>query len=176
MPTKGTINIEDFDHENSITNVWLNDIGVAGATYDTVTQDLDEIKDAIALLIKGEIRDAAVRKVFPESAAAVTDPDAQRERKWMVIMKDTTQFLDALNAVSNTGYNRLFRFEIATADLTGGKILASSDGHADLTEADWVTAVGSFEANVRSPWNNAPEVGVTPTQVVVDAYHVGKNI
>lgn len=173
MPTFGYITIEDYDGEKSVVRVNLQDVDALN--YGSVTQDLDELKDAIAPVIRGEVRKVSLRKEFPESAALVTDLEAQRESKWLVVMRDTTQFLDVANAVANTGFNKLFTIEIPTALLTG-KLDSSGKNVADLTETDMAALVSSLEADLRSPWNHSSEVGITPTQEVVEIRHVGRNI
>jgi hypothetical protein len=110
---------------------------------------------------------------FPESAAAVSDVEASREGKWLVTMRDTTQYMDAANLINNPGYNVLFSFEIPTADRT---LLPANSDVADLTAGVWPAFVTSIEANVRSPYNRSAGAGVTPTQVVVEVQYVGRNL
>ena len=166
MPTRAFVTVEDFSKEQSTTQFWVQDIGVGN--YASVVQDIDEVKDAIITMIDGEVRVAGYTKTFPESSAAVADPNAQRESKWLISYRDTTQFLDALNTVANAGYLKLFSAEVGTADkdlLT----LAGSD-ELDLTDGGVVEAfVTEWEANVRSPYNhtaNAPSIQVEKITIV----------
>ncbi len=169
--TIGTVTIEDFDGEITTTTVNLQNIDATGSNYASVAQDLDEIKDSILTVIRGEVRKVSLSKDFPESLSSVSDNEAQRETKWLVTMRDSLQFLDILNAVPNPGYLKLFTFTIGTADLT--HLLPNLDS-MDLSQAPGSAMAGSFNSNVRSPWNNNPEIGVVPTQDVVSVVHVGR--
>lgn len=174
MPTTlASIVIEDYNGEKSSIRPNMQAADAGATNYGSLATDLDEIKDAVATVITGEIRYTQLGVKFDESAAAVTDQQAAREGKWLVTMRDTTQFLDGANAIQNPGYNRLFAFEIPTADRTQ---LPTNSDKADLGTAPWVDFVTDIEANVRSPWNNAAGAGVTPTQTVVSVEYVGRNL
>lgn len=170
MPTQGFVTIEDMDHEISTTSFWLQDVGAGN--YASVTQDLDEVKDGIITVIRGEVRQTGFTKTFLESFDAVTDAEAQRENKWLVTYRDTTQFLDALNTIANPGYGKVFNIEIATAKLTG--ILLDDRGVMDVsagsTGEDFVAAI---QPNIRSPYNNS--AAGTPTVLILEIAHVGRN-
>lgn len=171
MPTRAYVTVEDFSGEKSTTQFWVQDIGAGN--YATVTQDIDEVKDSIITMIRGEVRESGFRKSFPESGAAVADPLAQRETKFLVIYQDTTQFLDAANTIANAGYLKVFDLEIPTADLSGDKLVTGGGDAIDLTEATIVAPfVTSIEANVRSPYNHTANA---PTIVVKKILHVGRN-
>lgn len=172
MPTIGTVTIEDYDGEVTTTTCHLQNIDQAGTNYGSVAQDLDEIKDSIITVIRGVVRKVTLSKSFPESLAEVTSVEAQRETKWFVTMRDTLAYLDVLNAVPNPGYLKLFSFEIGTANLT---FLDAHDEDMDVSQAPGDAFLASMEANTRSPWNNNPETGVTPTQEVVSIIHAGRN-
>jgi len=172
--TWGTIEIEDYDREITTVSVNLQNIDTAGTNYGSVAQDLDEIKDSILTVIKGEVRNVTLHKQFRESDDVVTDQEAQRETKWLVTMRDTLQYLDVLNAVPNPGYMQLFTFEIGTADLQYLTTSPPSDNMYVVDPSVGYTFVTSLAANCRSPWNNNPETGVTPTQIVVAVRHVGR--
>lgn len=172
MGTIGTITIEDYDGEVTTTTVNLQNISQSGDNYASVTQDLDEIKDSIITVVRGVVRKVTVSKSFPESLDEVTSVEAQRETKWLVTMRDTTQYLDVLHAVPNPGYLKLYSFEIGTANLT---YLDEHDEEMDVSQVPGSAFKTSMEANTRSPWNNNPEAGITPTQVVVSIIHAGRN-
>ena len=167
MPTRATFTIEDYSNERTITKTWVQDVGAGN--YAAVTQDIDEIKDSIDTVILGEIRSSGFSKSFPESAADVTAPGAQRELKWLVVMRDTTQFLDAGNTIANPGYGKAYTFEIGTADPS---ILVANTDLMDVSQAPGNAFVTSMEANTRSPYNHT---AVNPTQVVEDVVLVGRS-
>ena len=170
--TQGTITIADYDEEITTVTVHLDNLDTTGSNYPAVTQDLDEIKDSILTVIRGNVRKTTLSKEFTENGAVVVDPMAQRETKWLVTMRDTTEFLDVLNAVGNPGYLQLFNFSIGTADLTHLNVNADT---MDVSDAPGDAFLASMEANVRSPWNDNPEAAVVQTQVVVAIVAVGRN-
>lgn len=149
MPTRGSINIEDYSKESTSSLFWIQDVGAGN--YGTVTQDLDEIKDAVATVILGEIRDVNMLKGFPESAAAVTDKVAQREFKWRYTYRDIEQFLDVPGTIANPGWGKTFDGEIGTAD---PELVANNTDYMDLTAGVGLAFKGVFDANVRSPYNH----------------------
>jgi hypothetical protein len=176
MPTQGFLSIQDYDAEPSSVGFWVQDLGAAN--YASVTQDIDEVKDAIAAVSLGVINDSGLRKVFPESFAAATDPNAQRERRWLVRMRDTTQFLDVGNTVANPGYGKIFTLTIPAAKVFTG---AGSDEPALVANTDVADIVGNtamaalvtaIEANVRSPWNHT---ATAPAVDVLEILLVGRN-
>ncbi|MBX3082789.1 MAG: hypothetical protein KF716_14210 [Anaerolineae bacterium] len=173
MPTSnGTITVEDYDGERSTISVNLQDIDTTGSNYGSVTQDLDEIKDAVLPLIRGQVRYTQLSVQFPESAAAVSDKEAAREAKWLVTYKDTTQYLATGNLVANPGFGKLFTFEIPTANRS---LLANNSDELALDTGAGATAKAALEPNLRSPFNRA-SAGVTPTNEVVSIKYVGRNI
>jgi len=175
MPvSNGSIVIQDYDSEISLTNINLQNIDAIGADYGSITQDLDEVKDAILTLILGKVRKVNYGVIFPETEAAVTDKQAARETKWLVTYKDTTQFLDGANAIDNPGFGKVFTFEIATANRA---LLAANSDTLDITTTASVgkLAADVFAANIRSPYNRSAEAGVTPTNQILSIKAVGRN-
>ena len=170
----GSIVIEDFDEERSITHVNLQVIDPAYANIGSVTQDLDEIKDGILGVIVGKVRYTRLNIDAPEDGAEVTNIQAAREGKWLVTYKDTTQYLDALNAIDNPGYGQPFKFEIGTADRTKLTSLSGSD-ELDLLTGAGAALVAALEPNIRSPYNQSAEAGVTPTNQIIKVKYVGRN-
>lgn len=171
MPTRAFITIEDYNQETSTVSFSVQD--VSAVNFASVTQDIDEVKDALLTVISGEVRQVGFTKTYPESFATVTDTTAQRERKWLVVYRDTTQFLDELNTMANPGYGKLFTMEIATADLSIANILKPQSDEMDLTEAVvGAPFVSAIEANVRSPYNGN---AFAPSIDVIRVVHVGRN-
>lgn len=168
----GSIVIEDYDGERSTTKPNLQDMDAGATNFGSITQDLDEIKDAILTVIRGEVRHVQVSIQYPESGAVVSDVEATREGKWLVTFRDTTQYLDAANVINNPGYNQLFNFEIACADRT--QLPANLDV-VDLATGNWPAFVTAIEANIRSPYNRSAGAGVIPSNEVVSVQYVGRN-
>lgn len=173
MPTQGFLSMSDYDAETSSVGFWVQDLGAAN--YASVTQDIDEVKDAIAAVSLGVVNDSGLRKVFPESFAQASDANAQRERRWFVRMRDTTQFLDAGNTIANPGYGNIFTMTIPAANLTtaDGAALIPNTDVADITgNAEMAALVVALEANVRSPWNHT---ATAPSVDVLEILLVGRN-
>lgn len=175
MPSaNGTIVIEDYGGEISTTGVNLQDVNPAGSNYGSVTQDLDEIKDGLIMLITAIIRHALLNVKFPESSAPVTDPNAQRELKWLITYTDTTQYLGTGNTVENPGFNKPFSFEVACPDLS--LLPDANTDKLDLTDVTVAAAIALIEPNIRSPYNRAVAAGITPTNRIDEIRLVGRNI
>lgn len=173
MPTQGFLSMSDYDAESSAVGFWVQDLGAAN--YGSVTQDIDEVKDAIIAVSLGVVNDSGLRKVFPESFGQASDPDAQRERRWLVRMRDTTQFLDAANTIANPGYGKTFVMTIpsaATETADGPTLLPNSDVADIVGNAEMAALVTAIEANVRSPWNHT---ATAPSIDVLEVLLVGRN-
>jgi len=164
--------MEDYDGESSNVLIWVQDM--AAANYGSVTQDVDELKDAIATISLGAIRDVSVNKTFPENPAVVTDKTAQRESKWLITYRDTVQFLDENNLIANPGYLKVFTTEIPAAKLS---LLSNNSDELNLSDGGVVQAfVASFEANARSPYNHSNVLTTPPATwlKVLSIKHVGR--
>lgn len=166
MSTRAAISMEDYDGESSTVLLWVQD--VSAVNFGSVSQDVDELKDAIATISLGAIRDASINKSYPESPATVTDKTAQRESKWLITYRDTTQFLDAANTIANPGYLKVFTTEIPAAKLS---LLSNNSDELDLAETTVAAFVTVFEANARSPYNHSANA---PTIDVLSIKHVGR--
>lgn len=171
MATKAFVTVADYGgvdgkEEISSTSFYVQDI--TALNYGSVTQDIDEVKDAIITVIRGEVREVGFTKTFPESASLVTDAEAHRESKWLVVYKDTT--VEIATGVPNAGFGKLFNFEVPTALLTG--VTAVNSDLMDLSTEPGLSFKADIEANVRSPYNWA---ATTPTIQVQRVVHVGRN-
>jgi hypothetical protein len=170
MPSTATFTIEDYSGEQSTTQIHVQDITTLN--YGATSTDANEIKAAMAAITLGELRRVNLVKTYAESLADVTDPEAQREAKWLVTYRDTLAFLDSpTNLLSNPGYLKTFTFEIPCADFS--KLLPNSD-QADMSDADIAAFVTEFEANARSPYNNA-STATSGWVKVLDIRLVGRN-
>lgn len=175
MSTRASIALADHENEKSNVLVWVQDIGAAN--YASVTQDIDEIKDAIDGITLGTVLDAGFTKSFPETSGYPSgDPEAQRETKWLVTYQDNMQFLDELNTIANPGYLKVFTAEIPTANLA---LLPAGKDELVLTTAGVILDfVNSWQTNVRTPYNNSNGKTTPPAtfNLVLSIKHVGRNI
>ncbi len=176
MPTSMNITIEDQSKERSSTSITLPEITVTNFTG--VTQDLDEIRDAIATVILGEIRVVGFTRTYNDdtvSSDPVTDKDAQRESKWLVTYQDVKRWMDLLMTIPNPAYLKTYTFEIPTANRA---LLLSGTDYMDISQGVGLAFVQALEANVKSPYNrDAVPVPVSdPDYIrVLSVKHVGRN-
>lgn len=164
MPqNQASFTIEDYDGEKATMS--LNIGPLTAANFTARRAALDTLKTKTQALIAGRLRKTSITEQFAEDAAAVSDPTAQRESKFLVTYRDVTQFLDVANTINNVGFGNLYSVEIPAANMT---LLSSNSDLLDLgvTEvAEWVTA---FEAVQNSP-TGGNEIDV------VSIRHVGRN-
>ena len=151
MPqNKANFTIEDYDTESSRTGVNIGPLTAANFTAKRAA--IDDLKAALKAgtqpVVLGEIRTTTISEVFSESAANVTNVYAQRETKWLVTMRDNTQFFDVGNTINNPGFGDTFKIEVPTANpnllLTGSDLI--DETNTDV--AAWITAL---EAIANSP-------------------------
>lgn len=86
-------------------------------------------------------------------ADAPTDPNAQRERKWLVFAEDVTEFLDVAQAVRNPNFRRVTHMEVPTAmyvDSGGDSLLLEGTEWADPADARIIAFTDAFEALIKS--------------------------
>lgn len=154
MPHFLTGTIVDYTNEKSAYRIPIGAItavSIAGALAD-----MGDLQAAIDGVIVGDrqkegwIGDDTVLTSLPSS-----DVNAQVERAWLITYKGNTS-------------NKLFQVTIATADISGGRLLPNSDV-ADLTETSMAALVTAFEAVARTPDSDLETVTVVRIQ------HVGRN-
>jgi len=173
MPeANGSVTIRDYANQKSSVGVNLQNMDNAGTNAGSLLQDLDEFKDAIDPIVNGAIEMVRFTVAFAETGQTPAS-QSSREKKWLVTYKDTTQYLDAANLISNPGYNKTFDFEIPCADwglLPAGTEILSLSVDPGLAFKTAVTP------NLRSPHNRAAGAGVTPTVEVIQVKKAGRNL
>lgn len=161
-----SISIQDYSREKSSMSVKVG-VVTAGTLAGLLTQ-INAFRTATDAIVLGEIQSdslTAFRSFL--SNVVPTDPNAQRERKWLVTYADNTQFFDALQSIPNEGYGKKFQIEIPTANLTAALLIDNTD-EADRTNTTWVTWIDAFEAMAKSPHGGDP--------LVLDIRAVGRRI
>jgi len=165
----GFLTFQDFDREPSTFS--FRSGAITAVSLPAFLAQFGTLKAATQAIVLGTLKEEGwVGDRTPISNTPPTDPNAQRERKWLVQFEDTTAFFDApVNAIPNEGYRKNFTVEIPTAKVNGygggldSALLINTD-EADLAHtaiAAWVTA---FEAIARTPYGGA--VNVTRIRVV----------
>jgi len=156
MPAHGGYSITDYNGEKSPFGFGVGPI--TPATLPAVLSGFGNLRGAIENIIIGVVNkewlyafDTPLTNVWPG------DVNAQRERKWLIIYEDSTQFLDLANAIPNPGYLKKFTGEIPTADFSGGRLLPGKD-EGDLSETTMAAFVNQFQLLAKSPYGGTPRV------------------
>lgn len=142
-------------------------IGPLTAANFTAKRDaIDDLKGTLPGLTRGVLRKTAITENFAESNDEVTNPEAQREDKWLVTYRDVTQFLDVGNTINNVGFGNLYQVEIPTADRA---LLEAGSDELDITpvtgNAAALAFITAFEAVQNSP-TGGNEIEVTSIRYV----------
>jgi phospholipase/lecithinase/hemolysin len=147
-----------LDHNGERSNMQFYTGNVTAASLPGLLTQWGTLRSAIDGITLGTISQEEL-SVFRTkiSNALPSDANAQRERKWLVVYEDTTEFFDApINAIPNEGYRKVFTFELPTAALVGN--LQPNSDQADLTTPAMSAFVNAFEAVARSPYGGAVNV------------------
>lgn len=156
MAGYGSFSFLDYNSERS--NMQFYTANVTATSLPGLLAEWGTLRNAIQGIILGTIAQEEL-SVFRTrlSNALPNDANAQRERKWLVVYEDVTEFFDApVNAIPNEGYRKVFTFEIPTARLTG--LLKPNSDEADLNAPAVQAFVNAFEQTARSPYGGRVNV------------------
>lgn len=143
----------DFSMEKSTIDFRIREM--TAATIAAVLTELATLGTAIGALSSGVlVKSQAIQDSSSFNSAPPTDPNAQRERKWLVRYQDLTNF-------------KFGQVEIPVAEVTATLLQAQSD-KADLTATAWTDFIAAFETTARSVDGNIVNV--------VEAILVGRNL
>jgi len=141
----------DYSNEKSSLQVYVGDI--TAISLPGFLTDFGALRTAIEGITLGKVhQEAWIGDRTVLDSVPPTDPNAQREVKWLVRYTGDTS-------------GKLFSVEIATAELAGGHLLPGSD-MADLTETDMAAFVTAFEDIARTPDDDTETVTVQSIQFV----------
>lgn len=152
-----TFGFLDYDREKGSTNIQTG--AVTAVSLPGLLTQIGALRTAIGNIVVGTVSSESLY-VFRTtlSNAAPADPQAQRERLWIVHYEDTTAFFDdPVNAIPNEGFGKNFTVAIPTADYSGTHLATNSED-ANLADADMAAFVTAFEALARSPYGGAVNV------------------
>lgn len=140
-----------IDYSDELSSYVINVPDITPANLASSQTFFANLWTAIAPLVLGN----QVKRIFPVvvrfAGTPPADPEAQREKKWMVHYKDTSPFLDApANTVPNPYFGKAFKFTIPTADLADGNVIAGTDT-CDISIDPWLTVVGLLQTGAKSP-------------------------
>lgn len=149
----GRFNIGFVDYSKEPSNVGVHVAAYTAATFDAQQTALDSLKAAInAVSLLNERSDTRIVNVIKSPLVYPADPDAQREKKWLVRATDNV-----------TG--KSVQFEIPGADLS---LLTAQSDSMDITAGAGLTLKNEVEASVKSDIGNAVTVS--------DVIYVGRNL
>lgn len=156
MPAHGGFSIADYNAEKGTFGFQTGPVTVA--TLPALLTQFGALRGATENITLGVVHkewqyafDTLLSNVLPG------DVNAQRERKWLGVYEDTTQFLDLVNAIENPGYLKKFTFEIPTADFSGGRLLPGKD-EGNLANTEMAAFVTAFQTLAKSPYGGTPRV------------------
>jgi len=156
MPAHGGFSILDYNGETSPFGFRTGPVTVA--TIADVLIKFGELRGRVENITLGVVHkewqyawDTLLSNVLPG------DVNAQRERKWLGVYEDVTQFLDLVNAIENPGYLKKFTFEIPTADFSGGRLLPGKD-EGNLANTDMANFVTTYQSFCKSPYGGAVRI------------------
>jgi hypothetical protein len=150
MPRYRTLGYVDYDGQHSVVRLNMPN------TYLPLVEDVAWVllKDAIANVTRGTLVNEinATSTQHASSATRASDPEANRQSKWLITYEDTMQWIEQ-DVYPNPNYLKLFQTELPCANL----VLRSNNsdvvyvpngaGNEPLFEA----LVTQFELVVRSP-------------------------
>lgn len=146
----GSFSIQDYSGEDS--DMSFHNGPITALTIAAYLTQFGDLRDATQAIILGNIvRDKWIGDATKYSTAPVTDPNAQRERKWLVTYEGTTSF-------------SIYKLEIPTANLELTDALLPGTDLVDLTQTEIAAWVTAFEAIAKTAYQEA--VNVTEIQAV----------
>ncbi len=157
----GFIGFRDYDREASGFSFTIPNVGGVVPLAPTYIL-FDNLRASLPAITRGLLvsQKVSINDQYASSAAAATDPNANREEKWLVTWEDTSPFLDILNTVQNSNYLKIFNTEIPTADLSlrvNNQAIVWTEGGVNNV-AVFDPFVAAFEALGRSPSGGAINV------------------
>lgn len=158
MADTASLSFRDYDNESSTFSINVNVLD--DTNFEATNTAVAALRTATLAITMGTITGFNVNAPTIIGGAIPADSEAQREKKWLVIAEDVTQWLDApTNTIENPGYRKLFRYEIPTADLN---LLADNSAIVfpkTTAVAPAITAwIGAFESVAKSPYTGTLNV------------------
>lgn len=151
----------DHDGERAGTTVLWSPVDETN--FVAAFANMQILQARIDALTLGTLAERTVTFRTRLSNAAATNPQAQRETKWLVTYEDVTAELAA--GVPNPGFGKIFTLEIPCADLS---LLKANSDEIDYSNAAFTNFKTTFEAHARSPYGGAVRI--------LNMRHVGRNI
>jgi len=149
----GTLTFIDYSKETSTVGLGLATPG--DNDYTDAIAAVTAIRTAMEGVSRGNVKQEQISRINPVMANVVTDPEAQREDKWLITYRDSLQWLDApTNTIPNPGYGKYFNIEVPCADRESVIMTPGSD-IVDFTQAPMSTLVTALQSYGRSPYGGS---------------------
>ena len=156
----GSFDITIGDRSREKSNLKVNVGVVTAVTLPDQLTWTGQLRDAIAAMSYGAILKNKMT-VFDEilTTSWPTSPWANRETKFLVRYRDTTEYFDApTNSIKNEGFGHVHQFEIPCAKLDLSGLLVAGSDFVNLAQTQVAAFVTLFNANVLSPSNGSVAV------------------
>jgi len=160
MVDKATLGSHDYDSEPSSFQINVADI--TAANHDGLVTALATLRTATNALTLGGIDKVQLAETLWNTPVPTTDPNAQREHKWQVVVVEATSGRKYATIEIPMANYEDFLIGGSPYIVKAGTIVGNVTG---TSIADWVTA---FEAVAKSPSGLALSVW--------DMYQAGRNI
>lgn len=151
------------DHDGERSGTSINWSSIDETNFTSAFANMTILKARIDALTLGTIAETTVTFRTRISNAPSSNPQAQRETKWLVLYEDVTPEL--ATGISNAGFGKLFTLEIPCADLS---LLSPNSDEIDYTSAAYTNFKTAFETHARSPYGGQPRI--------ISMRHVGRNV
>lgn len=153
MPSTITFSTNDYDGEAGSHSITADTL--TAANFSGLALQIDEYEGAMLAIQRGVLttRQTANLRRVESSVTRSTDPEAQREAKWLVTYEDASPTLGA--GVANPGYRKVYSTEVPCADLSlrasNNDVVYQNFGTPIVDDPLFTTYVAAFEVLVKSP-------------------------
>jgi len=156
------VNYSTHDYDGEQTGFSINVADVTAANHDALVTAIGTLRAATVAITLGGIESSMIAEKTFNTPVVITDPLAQRESKWQVVVVEATT--GRKYASTEIPMANLASFLLGGSPyIVKGGVIVGDDTGTEIT--DWIAA---FEAIAKSPAGNA--------LTVWDMYHVGANI
>lgn len=150
-----TFRWRDRDGEKTTTTIRVDDVASDGSNFATLTTAINALRSEFNNITIGLMESVTISQEIFSQSGSVTNTEAERERKTLIVYEDTSPFLDPpTNSVPNPALGRLYNVEIGTRraeDPLSNELFPLNSEEADLSQPPWQDLVADFAQVVRSP-------------------------
>lgn len=162
MVATATITLKDYDRKLGTLGINIPTIAGDGSNYGAVSAALTTLRAELVDITDGVLRQQNITISGLISTLDTNDAESNRGNKWVLTCRDVSQYLNPpTNTFENPSYQKIFTYEIPTADGTlrvnnSNRVYFGSGAPANVAAVeDFVVA---FEAIALSPNGGSLEV------------------